>query len=404
MTYPVDNEVVTFGYNNNMLPVSVNGTSAYAQTIAYDSAMRMIQLIRGANILNTVYTYYPWNQQGGRLKILATGSLQNYTYAYDAVGNINTIVNSQAGPQTQTFGYDALDRLVSAGATGGTSGLYSEAYTYNTTTGNLASKGGVNYTAYASNHKHAVTTLSNGNSYSYDANGNMITRNVNGYQANLTYDAEGRLVSVTGNVPPPTATQTPSPTATVTRTPTSTATATRTPTKTPTRTPTITPTSTPSKTPPPPRETVPPWSTPTPDNQSSVQNSPVAFHAPQAPRPASAQDILTSAPALPPLPAFLGLKVLAMPALNTVSATFMYRCNGKSRVEGELKNKKTSQPIGKPTCPSLAWGVPGLYRKLTAGKPHFNNPNTPLREYAKRLQKLYNDTERRARKPPSWVS
>lgn len=41
MTYPVDNEVVTFGYNNNMLPVSVTGTDVYAQTIAYDSAMRM---------------------------------------------------------------------------------------------------------------------------------------------------------------------------------------------------------------------------------------------------------------------------------------------------------------------------------------------------------------------------
>ncbi|PIV26856.1 MAG: hypothetical protein COS37_04250, partial [Anaerolineae bacterium CG03_land_8_20_14_0_80_58_20] len=66
MKYPVDNEVVTFSYNNNMLPVSVNGTSAYAQTIAYDSAMRMIQLVRGANTLNTTYTYYPWNQQGGR--------------------------------------------------------------------------------------------------------------------------------------------------------------------------------------------------------------------------------------------------------------------------------------------------------------------------------------------------
>ena len=89
---------------------------------------------------------------------------------------------------------------------------------------------------------------------------------------------------------------------------------------------------------------------------------------------------------------------------KTLTTKEVYRCNGKSRVEGELKNKKTSQPIGKPTCPSLAWGVPGLYRKLTAGKPHFNNPNTPLREYAKRLQKLYNDTERRARKPPSWVS
>jgi len=101
--------------------------------------MRMIQLVRGANTLNTTYTYYPWNQQGGRLKILATGSLQNYTYAYDAVGNITSIADS-VNSQTQTFGYDTLDRLTSAQASGASTGAYNETYTYNAATGNLASK------------------------------------------------------------------------------------------------------------------------------------------------------------------------------------------------------------------------------------------------------------------------
>ena len=48
--------------------------------------------------------------------------------------------------------------LLSSGGAGGTSGLYSETYGYNTTTGNLASKGTVNYTTYDTNHKHAVTS------------------------------------------------------------------------------------------------------------------------------------------------------------------------------------------------------------------------------------------------------
>ncbi|RJP48658.1 MAG: hypothetical protein C4583_13840 [Anaerolineaceae bacterium] len=203
MTYP-DGEVVTFSYNNNMLPASVSGTDAYAQSIAYDSAMRMIQLVRGANKVNTVFDYNDWNADGGRLLNLtstqvSTGTpLQNSTYDYDAVGNILTITDSLLGPQTQTFTYDALDRLISSDVSGGTDGIYTESYSYDSATGNLASKNSINYTAYDSNHKHAVSSLSNGNTYGYDANGNMTSRNVGGQSFTLNYDAENRLVSVSG--------------------------------------------------------------------------------------------------------------------------------------------------------------------------------------------------------------
>ncbi|GIK10551.1 MAG: RHS repeat protein [Chloroflexi bacterium] len=200
MTYP-DGEVVTFEYNN-MLPVSVTGTSKYAQTIAYDSANRMIQVIRGANKIDTVFTYNAWNVDNGRLQNItstqvSTGDpLQDLTYDYDSVGNIETIVDSLSGLQTQAFTYDALDRLTNSSVTGGSNGLYSESYTYNATNGNLKTKGGVTYTYNAGT--HAVASLSNGNAYGYDANGNMTSRTVNGQTYTLAYDAENRLVSVTG--------------------------------------------------------------------------------------------------------------------------------------------------------------------------------------------------------------
>ena len=160
-----------------------------------------------------------------------------------------TILDNQAGPQIQTFGYDQLNRLTSASAAGGSNGLYNESYTYNPTTGNLASKAGVNYT-YDPNHAHAVAALSNGNTYIYDANGNMIQCNVNALTFDLAYDAENRLVSVASNgtAPTATATQTPAPT----NTPTATATHTSTPggpTATFTPTPTITNTPTATNTP-----------------------------------------------------------------------------------------------------------------------------------------------------------
>ena len=56
---------------------------------------------------------------------------------------------------------------------------YSESYTYNATSGNLQTKGGV--------------TLS----YN-DANGNQTTRVIGGSAYTLGYDAENRLVSVSG--------------------------------------------------------------------------------------------------------------------------------------------------------------------------------------------------------------
>ena len=72
-----------------------------------------------------------------RLQQLKTGtssnptSLQDLRYTYDNVGNVLTIKDYKAGsPQTQSFSYDFLDRLLSASVSGGSGGLYSEGYEY----------------------------------------------------------------------------------------------------------------------------------------------------------------------------------------------------------------------------------------------------------------------------------
>jgi RHS repeat-associated protein len=92
-----------------------------------------------------------------------------------------------ASSETESFGYDILDRLTSV------SGAYSESYSYNQI-GNMLSKNGSSYT-YPSNgvRPHAVSAVGS-TSYAYDANGNMTTR---GSQT-ITWDVENRPGTVTG--------------------------------------------------------------------------------------------------------------------------------------------------------------------------------------------------------------
>ena len=171
--------------------------------VKYDEAGRACpELANGplewtlGNGVKTSRLYYPWSTQGGRLQsissvILSNGvTRQNLVYGYDANGNVTSVQDTVAG-ETLSYAYDVLDRLT------GVSGVYNESYTYNPTTGNLASKAGQTLTYGAANHPHAATAMGS-NIYTYDANGNMLTRKISGVTYTLSYDAEGRLVSISG--------------------------------------------------------------------------------------------------------------------------------------------------------------------------------------------------------------
>ena len=132
------------------------------------------------------------------------GSLLDLVYEYDDVGNVVQIEDGQVLTQTQSFTYDALDRLTGASAqAGGPWAAYSGSYEYDRV-GNLRLKaeGGITHTMQYSDtaHVHAVSAV-DGVAQTYDANGNMTERVVDGVTYAQGWDQENRLVWVsTGGV------------------------------------------------------------------------------------------------------------------------------------------------------------------------------------------------------------
>ncbi|MGI6251031.1 MAG: RHS repeat domain-containing protein [Anaerolineaceae bacterium] len=191
MLYP-DGEYLTFSY----LPQGgVNRIGAYL-TGTKVNANGQISLRTFGNGTQTSLTYGDWLNNGGRLSGLQSGqsaSLLNLEFTYDSVGNILTITDQLNSSQVQTFGYDALNRLTSASTNGIGQGQYSQSYSYDPATGNLASKSDVGVYTYSPSKPHAVTSAGP-SAYTYDANGNMISRN----GQPISYDAENHLTAFAG--------------------------------------------------------------------------------------------------------------------------------------------------------------------------------------------------------------
>ncbi len=171
-TFP-DSETVTYAYNEAGWLSAVPG---YVTSLSYNARGQRTQM-QSANGVTATWTYDPTTFRLSQAQA-ANGAtaLQNLTYAYDAGGLITSITDS-LWTGSRTFGYDPLGRLLSASGPfgpliGGLPGQTAQTYSYDAT-GNILTKAGLTY-AYADPlHPAAVTTLSEGSDYTYDASGNM---------------------------------------------------------------------------------------------------------------------------------------------------------------------------------------------------------------------------------------
>ncbi|HDI13031.1 MAG TPA: RHS repeat protein, partial [Hadesarchaea archaeon] len=183
--YP-DGEVVCYAYNPAGLVEAVVGDEVYVRRVDYDAQGRITSIEYG-NGIRTTKSY-----DALRLLTLRTngGAFQDFSYEYDAAGNITKLVDHLHGAE-KTFGYDNLNRLTYA------AGPYGIQYYAYDEIGNLICKDGINYEyGQAGEKPHAVTAGSDGFTAGYDPNGNMIWRRDHNGVTSYTYDFEDRLVGV----------------------------------------------------------------------------------------------------------------------------------------------------------------------------------------------------------------
>jgi len=194
LTYP-DNTKLNYQYSNQGVNkiTNANTSKVCLKSVSYNAQGQITNLEYG-NGVTTAYTYDTNTIRLKELKTETSGgeSLQNLSYSFDNIGNVKQI-NDSVYSNTQSFEYDSLNRLTSAQG-----GYGSISYSYNSI-GNILTNGDKSY-SYSSDKPHAVSSLSDGTTFSYDENGNLETKTESdGTSINYTYDRENHLTKVSGD-------------------------------------------------------------------------------------------------------------------------------------------------------------------------------------------------------------
>lgn len=213
LNYPGNKAVLSYAYDDAGHQTKVESlwgtgeSEVFCQLSSFDDLGRPTELLYG-NGTRTAHEYYPHTKRLERIYTLdyQSQALQDLQYTYDAVAEVNNIfdqVNASGAASCSMTGieYDTAGRITSfySGSKGAT---VSFNYFKN---GNLKysaehENNGYQYQYLGSGHAHvqphAVTWVGSA-SYSYDACGNMTSRNTAEWgQQTLSYDFRNRLEQV----------------------------------------------------------------------------------------------------------------------------------------------------------------------------------------------------------------
>jgi RHS repeat-associated protein len=189
LTYP-DGKVVNYGYDALNRMTKVTDWSNLATTYAYDAAGNLTGQVNPNNT-SAAYAY----DDAGRLASLVNRSgtqpISAFSYVLDRVGNRIEVASLTEG--VQRYGYDRLYRLTSWTQPS----RQIVRYVYDAVGNRTAVHAPSGITNYA--YDAADQLLSAGpTTFTYDGNGNQLTKTTGGTTVTYGWDAVNRLLSVTG--------------------------------------------------------------------------------------------------------------------------------------------------------------------------------------------------------------
>lgn len=197
VTYPdgsrLHNKYASGGPLSALLMDTHDGTSAGHPIVTYDAAFADSTISRTTgNGVTTAIQFDPLLYRPTRITTTLPGGIkrQDWNYSYDVAGNLTGIEDSIYPARSQTFAFDAANRLTSATGKYGT-----KTYEY-TAGGNLTRRGNVTLSYANASHKQAVSAAFSDATglitYDYDAAGNLRQRGSDQF----AYDATNRLRTI----------------------------------------------------------------------------------------------------------------------------------------------------------------------------------------------------------------
>jgi RHS repeat-associated protein len=174
-----------------------NGTQYVSSATYYASGAEYQRNMPGIyfrNDLNTRLQVSGFYSDNGQTSSFFIDKSYNYGALHQNNGNVMSIINNKDSSRTQTFAYDALNRITS-GSSAAASGALSWGETYSVDAwGNLmiSPMGGK---AHGGNFQHAGNGNNQATGLGYDAAGNLTNYTAPGQYA---YDAENRIQSTAG--------------------------------------------------------------------------------------------------------------------------------------------------------------------------------------------------------------